>query len=189
MSGSNHEQLGCFMIATLKYAPAHAEMMFGSDKKWGLRIWAVWCYSGNWVYHIQPLHAFTHLLVALVTSKLHWATDHEEQGDRSHDSPPPLLHQRCRSYRSSSAPRRAEQVTSWCPAIHVAWRCNVGFKGTQSVWDPTRAKHCYLMVTPSWSLVLVLLWWKRIPSPHLNKLKKKNERKEKQLCHVWHHSW
>lgn len=41
-----------------------------------------------------------------------------------------------------------------------------------------RAKHCYFMITPSLSLAVVLLWWKWIPLPHLNK---KKSIKEKQL--------
>lgn len=65
------------MIIALRNAPAHAEIMFGSDKKWGLRIWAVWCYSGNWVYHTWPLNAFSYTSASGI-SNLPTST---EQGD------------------------------------------------------------------------------------------------------------
>lgn len=69
----------------------------------------------------------------------------------------PLLHQWQLGYRSSSALQREEQVTSRCMTIHVALRCNAGFNSTHSAEEPMRAKHNYFMITPSLSLVLVLL--------------------------------
>lgn len=68
--------------------------------------------------------------------------------------------------------------------IHAVWRCNAGFNSMHSVWDHVRAKHGFFMITPSLSVALVLLWRKLIPSPHLNKKKKKksNERNTVVSC-------
>lgn len=50
---------------------------------------------------------------------------------------------------------------------------DVGFNCMPGAWGPMRAKHCYFIITPSLSLVLVLLWWEY----NIMGNKKSNERK------------
>lgn len=132
---------------------------------------------------IQPFHAFTYISASgssnFITSSELPTTRSKETGLMTRS---PLLHQRQLGHGSSSALWREEQVTNQGAIIHTVWRRNAGFNSVHSVWDPMRAKHVYFMITPSLSLALVLLWWKLIPSPHLNLKKKKKIKWKEHSC-------